>query len=167
MRAAGALQLALIAALGACGGSATPADGGAAARDEAGRPLPDRALPAGDAAGGDAQAAAVSGRVGSPCSHLRQCTALPQMECFQDVPGLVRWPGGFCSKSCRAVEGEPPVDCGADATCATGGSGGGMTSTSYAFCTTTCTQPEECRVAEGYRCQIMFPGLPGVCMPPL
>jgi hypothetical protein len=40
-----------------------------------------------------------------------------------------------------------------------------MGSVTLSMCTRPCTRPEECRTAEGYRCQIVLFGF-GYCAPP-
>lgn len=106
--------------------------------------------------------------VGEPCSTATDCAEPPRATCFTTVsgggfvPDMV-FPGGYCSRGCDESEGD---DCGGSGTCATLSSAGGMISSMFQFCAKPCTTEADCRNAEGYRCHVVFPGFPGVCVPP-
>ncbi len=161
-----ALGLTLVLALVGCGSSSDDGqDGG---------PLGDGPTPGVEAGGGgqDAGGATVDtvdpipprkGGIGATCSGDQDCTEPAGVECFETVPGLVEWPGGYCSMGC-GQEDDP--ECGPGAGCMTGSSASGGPSVSFAFCAKQCKRSDDCRVREGYTCKILFPGLPGSCVPP-
>lgn len=102
--------------------------------------------------------------VGGACSQASGCSDPPDAECFTDEAaqfGIV-YPNGYCSKACRAEEGEPDIDCGTGACITTGSSGGGG-GQQRAFCAKQCTTDIECRMDEGYQCRMLPFGLGGYC----
>ena len=123
---------------------------------EAGLPIPDAAAPG-------------TAKVGDPCARDEDCAEPPNAQCFTTVGGgmapTVVFPGGYCSRGCGNEDASTP-DCGASGGCAQIGlSGGGGGSATLSFCAKSCKKNEDCRVAEGYTCRIIFPGFPGVCAP--
>ena len=102
--------------------------------------------------------------VGGSCSQANDCSDPPDADCFTDEAaqfGIV-YPGGYCSKGCRAERDEPAIDCGTGA-CITASSTGGGGSQQQSFCAKTCTTDDECRIDEGYRCKMLPFGLGGYC----
>ena len=109
-------------------------------------------------------AMAALGTVGSPCASPSDCSDPPDADCFTDEGARfgVVYPGGYCSKSCRAEEGEDQPDCGTGV-CVTQGSSGGGGGVSQTFCAKPCDGPSDCRVDEGYKCHALPFDLGGYC----
>lgn len=107
------------------------------------------------------------GETGDPCTTNSDCKGVPGGECFQKIdpqpafgfPGMT-WPGGYCSKGCT----DEDQNCGEVGQCQQSGSGGGQSSWKMHYCAKSCQQDSECRVAEGYKCQIVLFGF-GICAP--
>lgn len=118
--------------------------------------------------GNDATGSNAKGETGDPCTENSDCKGVPNGECFQKVdpqpsfgfPGMT-WPGGYCSKGCS----DEDQNCGEVGQCQQSGSGGGQSSWKMYYCTKDCQQDSDCRVAEGYKCQIVFLNF-GQCVPP-
>lgn len=108
-----------------------------------------------------------SGEIGEPCTSNADCSAVPGAECYTTIGGgpvpTVTFPGGFCSKTCDTQSTEK--ECGEKAGCASIGQSGGRVSTTLTLCTPPCASDAECRMAEGYKCFQIIPGI-GVCTPP-
>lgn len=124
----------------------------------------------GTAAGGSGNASAggatAGGDIGDPCSTNAECTVVPGSECFTTIGGgpvpTVTFPGGFCSKGCDGNSEQN--ECGDTAACASVSTAGGGMSTTLSICTPPCATNDECRVADGYHCQLLLPGI-GFCAP--
>jgi hypothetical protein len=105
-----------------------------------------------------------TGKVGDPCVRDEDCADPPDAQCFTTIGGgmapKITFPGGYCSKACDTDGGTP--DCGTVGGCSTVGMSGGGTTATLTMCTRGCTKPEECRVAEGYSCKVIFFGI-GFC----
>lgn len=139
------------------GGSAGNANGGNGGNANAG------SANGGSGAGGSSSGA---GDIGDPCGSNADCTLVEGSECWTTIGGgpvpEVHFPGGFCGKACSNEGGN---ECGENAGCASVSQSGGMISTKLSMCTPPCSVDEDCRSAEGYKCQIVF-GNFGVCAPP-
>jgi hypothetical protein len=101
-----------------------------------------------------------SGQVGDACTQNSDCADPPDAECFTTV-GPVTFPNGYCSKACDVNSSEE--ECGS-ASCAASSLSGGQGSVTVSMCVRFCESDAECRVAEGYHCQIVLPGF-GYCVP--
>jgi hypothetical protein len=104
------------------------------------------------------------GQIGDACSTDADCTAVAGAECWTTIGGgpvpEITFPGGFCSRACDT--GSDQNDCGDIAACVSLGMSGGQSSVTLTMCTPPCKTNEECRVAEGYHCQVVLPGF-GYC----
>lgn len=111
--------------------------------------------------------ATIKGNVGDPCSVDAECTDMAGLTCFTHIdpvpavgfPGMT-WPGGYCSKECS----DEDQNCGEVGSCSQSGSGGGRTSYKMQYCVKSCQKDTECRVDDGYKCQIVIMGY-GYCVP--
>jgi hypothetical protein len=149
------LALSALLCLLSCGnGSPRPGDG---------RSLGDGAKV--DGSRGDGSGA--GGPIGSPCTRHEDCTEPAGAGCLQTLGGglvpTMSFPGGYCAKPCESDGGLP--DCGTGATCVGFTSSLGGPTTSMRLCAKKCSRDEECRVAEGYVCRMVLPGL-GYCFVP-
>lgn len=142
------------------------ASGGGGWYDPDGQYLADGQLA--ETSGGDSATGTKSkGETGDPCTTNSDCKGVPGGECFQKIdpqpafgfPGMT-WPGGYCSKGCT----DEDQNCGEVGQCQQSGSGGGQSSWKMHYCAKSCQQDSECRVAEGYKCQILLFGF-GICAP--
>jgi len=104
------------------------------------------------------------GQIGDACSTDADCTGVAGAECWTTIGGgpvpEITFPGGFCSKACN--EGSDQSECGDTAACVSLGMSGGQTTVTLTMCTPPCKTNEECRVADGYHCQVILPGF-GYC----
>ncbi|MFO0572071.1 MAG: hypothetical protein U0263_40990 [Polyangiaceae bacterium] len=107
------------------------------------------------------------GEIGDACTTNADCTAVPGSECYTTVGGgpapTINFPGGFCSKVCDVNSSEK--ECGEIAGCSSIGASGGRVSATLTMCSPPCANDTECRVAEGYKCWQILPGI-GICVPP-
>ena len=119
----------------------------------------------GSANGGSAGSTTGGGDIGDPCTDNADCTIVEGSECWTTIGGgpvpEVTFPGGYCGKACSNEGGN---ECGENAGCTTTSVSGGMTTVTLSMCTPPCMRDEECRVSEGYHCQIVL-GSFGVCVP--
>jgi len=121
----------------------------------------------------DGSTAIATGAVGSSCNAPSDCT-FPKATCTKTVSiafaGVnINYPGGYCTKSCRA-----DTDCAAGSSCPMAAAA--LLLPELSSCLKLCTVPSDCR--EGYTCQVV-PSLPGFgspaaagapkkhCLPPL
>jgi hypothetical protein len=111
----------------------------------------------GSSAGGSTGA----GKVGDACTNNDDCTDPADAECFTQS-GPITFPNGYCSKACDVNSTE--TECGS-ASCAAASLAGGQGSIMVSMCVAFCATDQECRVAEGYHCNIVLPGF-GYCVPP-
>jgi hypothetical protein len=113
---------------------------------------------------GSGGASTGDGQIGDACSTNADCTAVAGAECWTTIGGgpvpEITFPGGFCSKACDT--GASENECGDIAACVSLGMSGGQSSVTLTMCTPPCKTNEECRVAEGYHCQVVLPGF-GYC----
>jgi hypothetical protein len=97
------------------------------------------------------------GMVGAACTAPSDCMGVPspERECVTDFYGYVDLPGGYCSAVCTSDS-----DCGPLGACVDFYG-------SASYCMRECSEPYECRVAEGYSCSELPGGLGGpYCIPP-
>lgn len=110
--------------------------------------------------GSSAGGATGTGQVGDACTKNEDCVDPPDAECFTTV-GPITFPNGYCSKACDVNATEE--ECGS-ASCAASSLSGGQGSATISMCVEFCATDPECRVDEGYHCQIVLPGF-GYCVP--
>ncbi len=144
------------------GGGGKPNNGGSANGGGAGNGN------AGSAHGGSSTGGAATGGgdIGDPCGSNADCTLVEGSECWTTIGGgpvpEIHFPGGFCGKACSNEGGN---ECGEKAGCSSVSQAGGSGSVKLSMCSPPCSTNDECRSAEGYKCQILF-GKFGVCAPP-
>ncbi len=119
----------------------------------------------GGSQGGTAGGTTGGGDIGDPCTTNADCTVVEGSECWTTIGGgpvpEVTFPGGYCGKACSNEGGN---ECGENAGCTTTSVSGGMSSVTLSMCTPPCKRDEECRVSEGYHCQLVLANF-GVCVP--
>lgn len=168
--AATILALLMLEGCSATGDGSTGPGGGGAAATEAGSGATGGGTGAtggGTGATGSGGGSTGSGEIGEPCATDADCTDPPDAECWTTIGGgpvpTITFPGGYCSKACGDDGGAN--ECGESGGCSSTSMSGGGSSVTLQMCRAPCQSNEECRAAEGYRCQIVIPGF-GVCVPP-
>jgi len=95
------------------------------------------------------------GIVGDACSSWRDCSGMPtsSADCWFDIMGVARFPGGYCTASCTADR-----ECGIEGEC--------VDVMFITLCLRTCVDDGDCRADEGYRC-MEIPFVPSglYCLP--
>ncbi len=118
----------------------------------------------GSSSGGSGATATGGGQIGDACATNDDCKVPADAECWTTIGGgfapEITFPGGFCSKACGKDGGDG--ECGPEAGCSTSSVSGGQGSVSLTMCAPPCSKNEDCRVAEGYKCLQLLPGI-GVC----
>ncbi|MBW2260847.1 MAG: hypothetical protein JRG91_02655 [Deltaproteobacteria bacterium] len=95
------------------------------------------------------------GIVGDGCSGWYDCTGMPSSsaDCWFDIMGFARFPGGYCSASCGS-----DWECGLEGEC--------VDVVFITMCLRTCDYEEDCRTSEGYSCmELPFVGGGPYCLP--
>ena len=98
---------------------------------------------------------APGGIVGDGCSSWRDCTGMPttSADCWFDIMGFARFPGGYCSAYCSSDR-----ECGLEGEC--------VDVIFITLCLRTCDYDEDCRTSEGYACmELPFVGGGPYCLP--
>lgn len=122
----------------------------------------------GGRSGGDGGGSGSGGRIGDACETDADCTEPAGAECFTTIENpltggvVANFPNGMCSLPCDPMgDGS---ECGeGDVVCASTSMSGGMSSSTLTLCLPSCQGPADCRVDEGYGCQMIF-GF-GYCSP--
>ncbi len=95
------------------------------------------------------------GIVGDGCSSWRDCTGMPSSgaDCWFDIMGVARFPGGYCTATCGAE-----WECGPEGDC--------VDAMFVTLCLRNCTTDGDCRTVEGYSCMdLPFVGGGPYCLP--
>lgn len=95
------------------------------------------------------------GIVGDACSSWYECRGMPtpEADCWWDIMGYLRFPGGYCSAYCSS-----DWECGTEGDC--------VDLMFITMCLRTCDYIEDCRESEGYDCMdLPFVGGGPYCLP--